>query len=48
MVVAFVSIAPWLVALAWIVRRHGLRMLIPRDDVPVSFGELARRRTASP
>ena len=37
--------APWLAAIAWIVRRHGLSLLFPRDEVPVSFGELARRRT---
>jgi hypothetical protein len=48
MVVALVCSAPWLVAIAWIVRRHGLHVLLPRDDVPLSFGELARRRAASP
>ena len=38
--------APWLAAIAWIVRRHGLGVLLPKDDLPESFGELARRRTA--
>jgi hypothetical protein len=44
MVVALVCCAPWLVAIAWFVRRHGLQLLIPHDDVPVSFGELQRPR----
>jgi len=41
-----VSCAPWLVAIAWIVRRHGLGVLLPRDDVAASYGDLARRRSA--
>jgi len=46
MVVSMISIccAPWIVAIAWIVRRHGSSLLFPRDDVPVSYGERARRR----
>jgi hypothetical protein len=46
MVVLLVSIccAPWLAAIAWIVHRHGLDLLFPRDDVPISFGNLQRRR----
>ena len=36
--------APWLAAIAWIVHRHGLSLLIPRDDVPISFGDMQRRR----
>jgi len=39
-----ISCAPWVVAIAWIVHRHGLGLLFPRDDLPVSFGELQRRR----
>jgi hypothetical protein len=45
MLVPLLFCAPWLVAVAWIVHRHGRGILFPRDDVPVSFGELARRRT---
>jgi hypothetical protein len=46
MVVLMVAIccAPWLLAIAWIVHRHGLGLLIPRDDVPMSFGDLQRPR----
>jgi hypothetical protein len=36
--------APWLAAIAWIVRRHGLGLLLPRDDVPTSFGDELQRR----
>jgi hypothetical protein len=48
MVVLMVSIfcAPWVVAIAWIVHRHGLHLLFPRDDLPVSYGEHSQRRTA--
>jgi hypothetical protein len=44
MLVSLIVCAPWLVGIAWVVHRHGLRVLLPRDDVPVSFGERARRR----
>jgi hypothetical protein len=44
MLVALVACAPWLVAIAWIVRRHGLGVLLPRDDVPSSFGDRVQRR----
>jgi hypothetical protein len=46
MVVLMIAIccAPWLVAIAWIVHRHGLDLLFPRDDLPTSFGELQRPR----
>jgi hypothetical protein len=46
MVVLMVAIccAPWLAAIAWMVHRHGLGLLIPRDDVPASFGDLQRPR----
>jgi hypothetical protein len=38
--------APWLVAIAWIVHRHGLRVLFPQDDAGASYGDhLARRRS---
>jgi hypothetical protein len=48
MVVALIviSCAPWLVAIAWIVRRHGLHLLFPQDDVVASYGDFARRRSA--
>jgi len=35
--------APWLAAIAWIVYRHGLALLFPRDDLPISFGDMQRR-----
>jgi hypothetical protein len=46
MVVLMVAIclAPWLAAIAWIVHRHGLYLLVPHDDVPPSFGDLQRPR----
>jgi hypothetical protein len=46
MVVLLVAIccAPWLAAIAWIVHRHGLDLLFPRDDLPTSFGDLQRHR----
>jgi hypothetical protein len=46
MVVLMVAIfcAPWLLAIAWLVHRHGLALLIPRDDAPMSFGALQQRR----
>jgi hypothetical protein len=46
MVVTMIAIccAPWVAAIAWIVRRHGLGLLFPRDDAPVSFSELQRQR----
>jgi hypothetical protein len=46
MVVLMVSIfcAPWLAAIAWIVHRHGLHVLFPDDDLPISFGDLQRHR----
>jgi hypothetical protein len=46
MAVLMVSIfcAPWVVAIAWIVHRHGLDLLFPRDDLPMSFGDLQRHR----
>jgi hypothetical protein len=46
MVVLMVAIfcAPWLAAIAWIVHRHGLGLLFPRDELPASFGELQRPR----
>jgi hypothetical protein len=42
----FVFAAPWLVAIAWFVHRHGVELLLPKDELPASFGELARRRAA--
>ncbi|HYZ76067.1 MAG TPA: hypothetical protein VE596_01715 [Gaiellaceae bacterium] len=49
MVVAMIVIccAPWLVSIGWIVHRHGLRVLFPQNDVPVSFADLQRRSTVS-
>jgi hypothetical protein len=46
MVVLMIAIccAPWLVAIGWIVHRHGLSLLLPRDDVPGSFGDQLQRR----
>ena len=46
MVVLMIAIccAPWLLAIAWIVHQHGLGLLFPRDDLPISFGELQRHR----
>jgi hypothetical protein len=45
MLVALVACAPWLVAIAWIVHRHGLGVVLPRDEVVASYGDLARRRS---
>jgi hypothetical protein len=47
MVVTMIAIccAPWVVAIGWIVRRHGLHLLFPRDDVPGSFADLQRHRS---
>jgi hypothetical protein len=36
--------APWLLAIAWIVHRHGLSLLFPHDDLPTSFSDLQRPR----
>jgi hypothetical protein len=38
--------APWVLAIAWLVKRHGFRILVPEDDVPMSYGERASRRAA--
>jgi hypothetical protein len=38
--------APWVLAIAWIAWRHGLRLLVPQDDAVPSYGDLARRRSA--
>jgi hypothetical protein len=46
MLLSLLFAAPWLVAIAWVVRRKGLSVLFPRDHVSPSFGELARRRAA--
>jgi hypothetical protein len=46
MLVALLFVAPWLIAIAWIVYRHGLALLVPKDELPASFGELVRRRAA--
>jgi hypothetical protein len=45
--VVVLAIGPWLAAIAWIVHRNGLHVLLPHDadDLP-SAGELARRRLA--
>jgi len=45
MLVPLLVSAPWLLGIAWIVGRQGFRLLVPRDDVPASFGEHARRRS---
>jgi hypothetical protein len=49
MVVAMIVVccAPWLVAIGWIVHRHGLGVLFPQDGSVASYGDhLARRRSA--
>ena len=44
--IPLIAAAPWVVGIAWVVHRTGFRVLFPKDDVSVSFGELARRRAA--
>ena len=44
MLMVSIFCAPWLVAIAWIVHRHGLHVLFPDDDLPISFGDLQRHR----
>ena len=44
MLMVAICCAPWLGAIAWIVHRNGLDVLSPHDDLPVSFGDLQRRR----
>jgi hypothetical protein len=43
-----VCCAPWLVTIAWIVRRHGLRLLFPQDDAVASYGDFVGRRAGVP
>ena len=40
MLMVSIFCAPWLLGIAWVVRRHGLDLLIPRDGLPPSFGDL--------
>ena len=42
--IPLIAAAPWVVGIAWVVHRNGLGLLLPKDQVPPSFGELARRR----
>ena len=44
MLMVAICCAPWLLAIAWTVHRHGLDLLFPRDELPMSFGELQRPR----
>jgi len=37
--------APWVAAIAWIVHRHGLGLLLPRDEAPTSFGDHMQHRS---
>ena len=46
MLLGLLLATPWLAAIAWVVYRGGLELLFPKDDLPVSFGEQARRRGA--
>ena len=44
--IPLIAAAPWVVGIAWVVHRNGLGLLLPKDQVPPSFGDVMRRRSA--